>query len=287
MDQTELAHRFEYHPPKDSKVASDHGYVRRKIYDAAYDLNDLLVPYGRPRELAQAIGCLEEAMFWANAVIARSQEKGEPAETPNRVRPEVIPSASQRDGYIDALQALQAIREIREAGVDDLAAWGRGEIDDDELRRRSAGHRNRETINRRGKDYWLEPMTLEPGRGSLVLDGLGFFWERVAEGWICVEQPRGHSDAEPGIGLKRWGFLAARQPKRLRRFDPDQGVVPRIEAHPTEVARPISGATMIGRPPLSGERLRLEESEQQRLAEVAARAEENRVAAVVDDVLGR
>lgn len=70
MDSKELAHRFAYHKPSSEEVGDRHSYIRRELGALAEDLNELL-PDGR--EKSTAITRLEEAMFWANAAIARHQ----------------------------------------------------------------------------------------------------------------------------------------------------------------------------------------------------------------------
>lgn len=66
----ELAHRFRYHPPKDDTTAGAHQWIRDAMLVAAIHVNDNC-PEGR--EKALAFTKLEEAMFWANAAIARNQ----------------------------------------------------------------------------------------------------------------------------------------------------------------------------------------------------------------------
>jgi hypothetical protein len=63
----DIQNRFSYHRPTDDKVI-DHSHVREELCTTALFLNDKL-PEGR--EKALAITKLEEAMFWANAAIAR------------------------------------------------------------------------------------------------------------------------------------------------------------------------------------------------------------------------
>lgn len=63
-----LENRFNHHPPDEVRVIH-HEAARRTLKDAAATLMDLVPP---GRELALAITKLEEAMFWANAGIARS-----------------------------------------------------------------------------------------------------------------------------------------------------------------------------------------------------------------------
>lgn len=72
MDLTdnELENRFKYHPPSNNNIASFHEVVRHELHKVAQQFNDIL-PHCRESSLA--ITKLEEAMFWANAAIARNQ----------------------------------------------------------------------------------------------------------------------------------------------------------------------------------------------------------------------
>jgi len=63
-----LFHRFAYHPPKDDSIVARHAGIREGAFELAEEWDGLL-PEGR--EKALAITKLEEAMFWANAAIAR------------------------------------------------------------------------------------------------------------------------------------------------------------------------------------------------------------------------
>lgn len=65
----ELSRRFNHHPPKDDETAERHGEVRSVLFNAAEALVTLTGPSTREQSLA--ITKLEEAMFWANAAIAR------------------------------------------------------------------------------------------------------------------------------------------------------------------------------------------------------------------------
>lgn len=64
----DIAHRFQYHAP-DTAKGEKHAKVRELLGNVAQQLNQD-VPEGR--EQALMITHLEEAMFWANAGIARS-----------------------------------------------------------------------------------------------------------------------------------------------------------------------------------------------------------------------
>lgn len=67
MEQADLDKRFTYHAP-DAAKSELHNTVRN-MSKAAADAFNAVVPEGR--EKALAITKLEEAMFWANAGIAR------------------------------------------------------------------------------------------------------------------------------------------------------------------------------------------------------------------------
>lgn len=64
----DLATRFEYHPPRTQTAIEMHQDVRSECLSIALSFNESL-PEGREKSLA--ITKLEEAMFWANAAIAR------------------------------------------------------------------------------------------------------------------------------------------------------------------------------------------------------------------------
>lgn len=65
----EVNNRFSYHSPTPAKV-EDHQDVRELLKNAAHTF-DVMLPEGREKSLA--ITKLEEAMFWANAAIARNE----------------------------------------------------------------------------------------------------------------------------------------------------------------------------------------------------------------------
>lgn len=68
MDDKELYVRFSHHKPDIAK-GNTHSLVRGLFHELAEKLNTL-VP--ESREKAVTITKIEEAMFWANAAIARN-----------------------------------------------------------------------------------------------------------------------------------------------------------------------------------------------------------------------
>lgn len=68
----DLAHRFNYHPPKTGRRVSQHENVRAMCLDIATSMDEAL-PDGREKSLA--ITKIEEAMFWANAALARQPDE--------------------------------------------------------------------------------------------------------------------------------------------------------------------------------------------------------------------
>lgn len=71
MDREEIENRFGYNPPRSTARVKDHEFTRDVLEWVAHKLNNLL-PEGREKSLA--ITKLEEAMFWANAALARSHD---------------------------------------------------------------------------------------------------------------------------------------------------------------------------------------------------------------------
>lgn len=70
----DLHHRFAYHSPPDDETAQRHENVRAILENTAQQIS-MFLPDGR--EKALFVTKLEEAMFWANAAIARSNAIGD------------------------------------------------------------------------------------------------------------------------------------------------------------------------------------------------------------------
>ena len=70
MDAQDLGNRFNYHPPSPDR-ALIHDAIRGELQEVAQTILDSL-PAGREQSLA--VTKLEEAMFWANAALARQGE---------------------------------------------------------------------------------------------------------------------------------------------------------------------------------------------------------------------
>ncbi|UDM00091.1 DUF7681 family protein [Streptomyces longhuiensis] len=71
MQLDDIANRFAFHPAATPEKRTEHENVREDCRELAAEWNDRL-PEGREKSLA--ITKLEEAMFWANAAIARTAE---------------------------------------------------------------------------------------------------------------------------------------------------------------------------------------------------------------------
>lgn len=69
LTQDELKHRFQFHPADDENTQERHQAVRDICLEAAEIIVEETGPSSRAQSLA--ITKLEEAMFWANAAIAR------------------------------------------------------------------------------------------------------------------------------------------------------------------------------------------------------------------------
>jgi hypothetical protein len=64
----DIQHRFAFHAATTEEKRMAHGSVRSILHDAAQELSARL-PQGREKSIV--LTKLEEAMFWANAAIAR------------------------------------------------------------------------------------------------------------------------------------------------------------------------------------------------------------------------
>lgn len=71
LSQDDLDSKFDHHPSTSEDIADAHQTVRNTLRTACEVLDDLILD-GREKSLA--ITKIEEAMFWSNAAIARSQE---------------------------------------------------------------------------------------------------------------------------------------------------------------------------------------------------------------------
>jgi hypothetical protein len=69
MDATELDTRFTYHAPKEGQPAK-YTALRDKAKELAVMINEMCP---ESREKALAFTKIEEAVFWANATIARRE----------------------------------------------------------------------------------------------------------------------------------------------------------------------------------------------------------------------
>lgn len=65
----DLENRFTYHAPKENQAAR-YSAIRAEVRDLALYLGENCPP---SRELSLALTHLEEAVFWANASIARNE----------------------------------------------------------------------------------------------------------------------------------------------------------------------------------------------------------------------
>lgn len=68
----DLDHRFDFHPASTEEKRNEHTSMREACRAAAHAI-DQKCPAGR--EKALALTKIEEAMFWANAAIARNTEE--------------------------------------------------------------------------------------------------------------------------------------------------------------------------------------------------------------------
>ena len=71
LTAAEIAKRMAHHPPTQPAV-SYHEFIREVITATTESLNNKLPPC---RETERALTKLEEALFWANAAIARNHDR--------------------------------------------------------------------------------------------------------------------------------------------------------------------------------------------------------------------
>jgi hypothetical protein len=71
MQLSDIENRFTYHAPLPGQ-AERYAFMRREARNLAVVINDL-APDSREKSLAMT--SLEEAVFWANAAIARNEQE--------------------------------------------------------------------------------------------------------------------------------------------------------------------------------------------------------------------
>lgn len=74
ISRDELKHRFRFHPANTEEKQSAHEEIRDVCFTAADKIVELTGPMSR--EQSTAVTKLEEAMFWANAAVARDSGLG-------------------------------------------------------------------------------------------------------------------------------------------------------------------------------------------------------------------
>jgi hypothetical protein len=74
LDKNDIDNRFTFHPVTGDEQAEKYAHIRGQVRDLAHEIVATCPP---SRELSLAITHLEESVFWANAAIARHDEKGE------------------------------------------------------------------------------------------------------------------------------------------------------------------------------------------------------------------
>jgi len=66
----DIRERFMHHPPSTERIVAAHEMIRAEFLDIALKAQEFLPEC---REKALVLTKLEEAMFWANAAVARTQ----------------------------------------------------------------------------------------------------------------------------------------------------------------------------------------------------------------------
>jgi hypothetical protein len=69
MDLADLDNRFSYHPPKDQAMVDTYQKIRDEAKNLVITMSTLCP---ESRELSLAVTNIEQAVFWANASIARN-----------------------------------------------------------------------------------------------------------------------------------------------------------------------------------------------------------------------
>jgi hypothetical protein len=69
ITRDQLEHRFQFHPADSQNRIGAHQTIRNTLLEAADEIVGVTGPPSREQSLA--ITKLEEAMFWANAAVAR------------------------------------------------------------------------------------------------------------------------------------------------------------------------------------------------------------------------
>lgn len=121
-----LGQRFAYHPPITDGIRIAHETVRSNCRSLA-SIFERELPSGREKSLA--VTKIEEAMFWANAAIARHQNEGQEDGAPGPCHGDACRHVShQEDTAAGAVTlspaAVTAFAELLAAGDDAAVAAG-------------------------------------------------------------------------------------------------------------------------------------------------------------------